>query len=245
MSGKESGTLGVIPPISQGAALFLQALPSFFFLAATAPVGLQEEKGSRLEGTPQWQVKLQKEFSASIKVSRQALCKTRLLARNYLSARLSGAQLTLVSHSKILPSVSHNFSAWISLSNAKRLSYMAQMLSFYQGLVQQLQDYEAMKEDSQFKAQFEELGLYLRDLSHHVNYQISLWGLPLKGHLQDAAKPPQILQHQSQWRNRLEVNYVLRSLKTLLCRVARDFMLLRTKVAAVQSPSPLPDGFQE
>nr|XP_056720259.1 interleukin-27 subunit alpha-like [Euleptes europaea] len=214
-----------------GAALFLQILPNFFFLAATASASLREEKGSGLESTLPWQVKLQKEFGTSLKISRQILCKTGIIARNYLSARLSGAQLPFVSRSSTLPSVSLNFSSWISLSNAERLSHMAKMLSFYRGLVQQLQDYEATREDSKFAAQFEELGLHLRDLSHHVNYQISLWGLPRKDSLEPALEPLQILRHQSQWRNRLEVNYVLSSLQNLLCRVVRDFMLLKRRVA--------------
>ncbi|XP_054851663.1 interleukin-27 subunit alpha-like [Eublepharis macularius] len=213
-----------------GAVLFLQTLPNLFFFAATAPTGLQEEKGSGLTAPP-GQVKLQKEFGISLKISRQILCKIRILTRNYLSARLSGAQLTLVPHSEDLPSVSLNFSSWISLSNDERLSHVAKMLLFYRGLMQQLKDYEAMKEDSKFTAQFEELGWYLRDLSHHVKYQRSLWGMPSQAHLEPTLKPPQIVQHQSQWRNRLEVNLVLRSLKNLLCRIVRDFLLLRTRVA--------------
>ncbi|XP_077169272.1 interleukin-27 subunit alpha [Paroedura picta] len=224
-----------------GAAFFLQTRSSFFFLASSLLLLPQ------LEGIPQWQEKLQKEFTISLKVSRQLLGKTRILARNYLSARLPGAQLTLVSHSEMLPSVSLNFSSWISLSNAERLSHMAQTLSFYRGLLQQLQDYEATKEDSTFTARFEDLSLTLRDLRHHVDYQVSLWGLPRKDDLKDARKPPQILQQQSQWRNRLEIDYVLRSLKNLLSRVVRDFTLLRIRVVqsvptTPEARSPSPDS---
>lgn len=61
--------------------------------------------------------------------------------------------------------------------DAKRMSDMAKMLSLYQGLVHQLKVHESTKEDSAFTHKFEELGLYLRDLSHHVNYQVSAPGI--------------------------------------------------------------------
>uniref|UniRef100_A0ACB8EUZ5 Uncharacterized protein n=1 Tax=Sphaerodactylus townsendi TaxID=933632 RepID=A0ACB8EUZ5_9SAUR len=228
---REQMTRVIKKDVALGAILFLQTLSNLSFLADTAPAGVQEEKGSGLESPPEWQVRLRKEFGTSLKISRQTLCKTSILARHYLSTRLSGAQLPLASSSEKLPSVSLNFSSWISLPNAERLSHMAKMLSYYRGLIQQLREYETTKEDSQFTAQFETLGLYLRDLNHHVNYQMSLWGLHQKDSLGPALEPPQILRHQSQWRNRLEVNYVLNNLKNLLCRVVRDFMLLRRRIA--------------
>ena len=64
--------------------------------------------------------------------------------------------------------------------DAKRLTHLAKMLSFYQDLIQQLKDYEADREDSRFVPQLEDLGFNLRDLSHHVSYQVgllALWGM--------------------------------------------------------------------
>ncbi|XP_063157147.1 uncharacterized protein LOC134495560 isoform X3 [Candoia aspera] len=112
--------------------------------------------------------------------------------------------------------------------DAKRLSQIAETLSFYQGLVQQLTNFEAVKENSKFTPQFEDVNVTLRDLGHQVKYQISLWGLPPKIQPEPI---PQILQHHSQWRNRQEVYIVLHSLKNLLARFARDFLMLRMRVA--------------
>ncbi|KAL7977343.1 hypothetical protein Chor_009292, partial [Crotalus horridus] len=162
--------------------------------------GLQEEKGSGLEATEK-KLDLQKEFSMSLKLSRQLLRKTKDLTRDY---------------------------------DARRLSQIAKTLSFYHGLVQQLRNFEAIKENSEFSSQFEDIDINLRDLSHQVDYQIILCGL--SSNIQPESTP-QILQHHSQWTNRQEVYIVLRSLESFLVRVARDFLMLRMRVPKVASPS--------
>ncbi|KAM6449628.1 interleukin-27 subunit alpha [Liasis olivaceus] len=207
--------------------LLLQILLNFDILLAAPSTGFQEEKGSGLESIPQKQLNLQKEFSISLKLSRQLLHKTKNLTQCYLSDRLPGVQVTLISHLGLLPSTSIDLHTWISLPDAKRLSQIAENLSLYQGLVQQLRNFEAVKENSKFTSQFEDVDVILRDLGHQVNYQISLWGLPSKI---QPVPTPQILQHHSQWRNRQEVYIVLHSLKSLLVRVARDFLMLRMRV---------------
>ncbi|KAJ6654419.1 hypothetical protein lerEdw1_007012, partial [Lerista edwardsae] len=160
------------------------------------------------------------------------------------SQRLPGAQLTFLSHSELLPSTSISVQKWLSLSDAKRLSYMAKMLPFYQELVQQLRAYEASKENSHFLPRFEDISVYLRDLNSHVRYQISLWGLPSEDQPEPTLSPPRILQHESTWRNRQEVYLVLRSLESVLCRIARDFSVLRMRVARQSERVASPSGNQ-
>ncbi|XP_061445811.1 interleukin-27 subunit alpha-like isoform X2 [Rhineura floridana] len=223
-----------------GAALLLQTLLNFDLLVPATSAGLHKEKGSNLEGIPQWRVTLQKEFDSSLRHSRQLLCKTKSLTRHYLSDRLPGVQLTFVQQSRLFSSVSLDLRTWLSLPDVKRLTYMTEMLTFYRGLVQQLSDHEAIKEDSKFVSKFQDLSFSLRDLSRHVSYQISLWGLPSESQPKPTAKPLQILQHQSRWRNRQEVYLTLRSLESFLCRITRDFLLLRIKMAKETSLSMAP-----
>ncbi|CAI5790619.1 Hypothetical predicted protein [Podarcis lilfordi] len=223
-----------------GATLLLQAVLNVdLFIAATA-AGLQGENDSSL--IPQWRLTLQKEFGISLRHSQQLLCKIQTISRRYLSERLSGVQPTSVRSSGQLPSVSLDLRTWLSLPDAKRLTYMSKMLPFYQGLAQQLRDHEATKEDSKFLSNFEDISLSLRDLDHHI----LLWGLPIENEPEPTLKPLRILQHRSWWRNRQEVYVILRSLNSFLCRVTREFSLLRTRVAkdtsfskASKSP-PLP-----
>ncbi|XP_029138860.1 uncharacterized protein LOC114922226 [Protobothrops mucrosquamatus] len=231
--------------------LLLQVLLKFDILLAAPSVGLQEEKGSGLEAAEK-KLDLQKEFSMSLKLSRQLLHKTKDLTRDYESSskketfwfnilgvialldRLSGAEVPFISHLKHLPSTSIDFHTWISLSDARRLSQIAKTLSFYHRLVQQLRNFEAIKENSEFSSQFEDIDINLRDLGHQVDYQITLWGL--SSNIQPESTL-QILQHHSQWTNRQEVYIVLRSLESFLVRVARDFLMLRMRVPKVASPS--------
>ncbi|XP_033026019.1 interleukin-27 subunit alpha isoform X1 [Lacerta agilis] len=239
----------MVPPFPSphnclGATLLLQAILNVDLLIAATTAGLQEENGSSL--IPQWRLTLQKEFGISLRHSRQLLCKIQNLSRRYLSERLPGVQPTSVRSSGQLPSVSLDLRTWLSLPDAKRLTYMSKMLPFYQGLVQQLRDHEATKEDSKFLSNFEDISFSLRDLDHHVRYQILLWGLPIENEPEPTLKPLRILQHQSWWRNRQEVYVILHSLNSFLCRVTREFSLLRTRVAkdtsfakAAKSP-PLP-----
>ncbi|XP_062992947.1 interleukin-27 subunit alpha-like [Elgaria multicarinata webbii] len=222
-----------------GAVLFLQTLLNVDLLAAVSS-GLQEETGSRLESSPQWQVNLQKEFGGSLRLSLQLLRKTKDLTRCYLSIRLPGAQLTLLQHPGVLPAVSLDVYTWLSLPDAKRLSHMAKMLSFYHMITQQLRYHEATKEDSQFLSRFEELSFNLRDLIHHVSYQMSLWGLQPESQPEPTLKPLHILSHHSQWRNRQEVYIILRSLSSFLCRVTRDFVILRKRAVKRTSLSKAP-----
>ncbi|XP_008115728.1 interleukin-27 subunit alpha isoform X2 [Anolis carolinensis] len=213
-----------------GAAFLLQILFSVDLLVAAVPVGLRGEKASGLKSSSEWRANLQKELGSSLKLSRQLLCKTRNLKHLYQSERLPGAHLFLIPHSRRLPSPNLNLSTWLALPDAKRLSHMAEGLSFYQTLVQQLRDHEATKEDFRLLSQLEDLRCNLRDLSHHVSYQISRWELPFENHLEPALQPPQILQHQNQWSNRQEVYLVLRYLENFLCRVTRDFVMLRARL---------------
>ncbi|XP_034992624.1 interleukin-27 subunit alpha-like [Zootoca vivipara] len=223
-----------------GATLLLQAvLNADLLIAAT-----MEENGSSL--IPQWRLTLQKEFGISLRHSLQLLCKIQSLSRRYLSERLPGVQPTSVQSSGKLPSVSIDLRTWLSLPDAKRLTYMSKMLPFYQDLAQQLRDHEATKEDSKFLSNFEDVSLSLRDLNHHVSYQILLWALPIENEPEPTLKPLRILQHRSWWRNRQEMYVILRSLNSFLCRVTREFSVLRTRVVkdtsfskASKSP-PLP-----
>ncbi|XP_063157146.1 uncharacterized protein LOC134495560 isoform X2 [Candoia aspera] len=222
--------VSVTQPIQNSAVLLLllQILLNFDILLAATSTGFQAEKGSGFETILQKQMNLQNEFSSSLKLSRQLLHKTKNLTQYYLSDRLPGVQVILISHLRLLPSINLDLRTWISLPDAKRLSQIAETLSFYQGLVQQLTNFEAVKENSKFTPQFEDVNVTLRDLGHQVKYQISLWGLPPKIQPEPI---PQILQHHSQWRNRQEVYIVLHSLKNLLARFARDFLMLRMRVA--------------
>ncbi|XP_032639528.1 interleukin-27 subunit alpha-like [Chelonoidis abingdonii] len=72
----------------------------------------------------------------------------------------------------------------------------------------------------------EEISLDLRDLMHHIDYQ--MWGsgqpAPL---LPGPPAAPRILQHLSDWSNLQESYLVLRAMETFLGRVVRDFTLLR------------------
>ncbi|KAM3821652.1 interleukin-27 subunit alpha [Vipera latastei] len=212
--------------------LLLQLLLKFDILLGAPSVGIQEEKGSGLEAAEK-KLDLQKEFSMSLKLSRQLLRKTKDLTRYYLLDRLPGTEVPFISHLRHLPSTSLDFHTWISLSDATRLSQIAKTLSFYHGLVQQLRNFEAIKENSEFSPQFEDIDINLRDLGHQVDYQITLWGL--SSNIQPESTP-QILQHHSQWRNRQEVYIVLRSLESFLVRVARDFLMLRMRAPKVASP---------
>ncbi|XP_042329710.1 uncharacterized protein LOC121933787 [Sceloporus undulatus] len=214
-----------------GTALLLQILFNADLLVTAVPAGLHGEESSSLKSTPEWQANLQKELGSSLKLSRQLLCKTRNLRRLYGSEYLPGIRLTLIPHSRLLPSSSLDLHTWINLPDAERLSYIAEKLSFYQTLVQQLKDHESAKEGSRFASQFEDLSCNLRDLSHQVSYQIALWELPSEIQLESTLKPPQILQHQNQWHNDKEVYLILRYLENFLCRVTRDFVMLRARVA--------------
>ncbi|XP_066486429.1 interleukin-27 subunit alpha [Tiliqua scincoides] len=213
------------------AALLLQALLNFGLVIVAVSSALQEAKKPGLASDHHRRVDLQEEFRSNLKLSRQLLYKTRILTRQYLSERLPGVQLTFLSRSELLPSASLSVQNWLSLSVAERLSHMAKMLAFYQELVRQLMAHEAQKENCHFTHRFVELSVFLRDLSSHVSYQISLWGLPLEDQPEPTHSPPQILQHESAWRNRQEVYHVLRSLESVLCRIVRDFEILRVKVA--------------
>ncbi|ETE72674.1 hypothetical protein L345_01469, partial [Ophiophagus hannah] len=213
--------------------LLLQVLLKFDILLAVPSVGLQEEKGSGLETIPEKKLDLQKEFSISLKLSRQLLRKTKALTRSY---------------------------------DAKRLSQIAKTVSFYHKLVQQLTNFEAIKENSKFSSQFEGINVDLRDLGYQVDYQVAYQSfggntdegkmsfgfgciiqfsfyLQIKsGGLSSDIQPistPQILQHHRQWTNRQEVYIVLRSLESFLLRVARDFWMLRMRVPKAASPSKI------
>ncbi|KAH0626575.1 hypothetical protein JD844_001637 [Phrynosoma platyrhinos] len=232
-----------------GTALLLQILFNVDFLVTAVPAGLHGEKSSSLRSTPEWRANLQKELGSSLKLSQQLLRKTRNLKCLYVSEHLSGVRLTLTAHSRLLPASNLDLHTWsrrcllketknktltellwsLFPQDAERLSYIAEKLSFYQTLVQQLK--ELTKDDSRFASQFEDLSYNLRDLSHQVSYQISLWELPLENQLQPTLKPPQILQHQNQWLNHQEVYLILHYLENFLCRVARDFKILRVRVA--------------
>ncbi|XP_060639069.2 interleukin-27 subunit alpha [Anolis sagrei] len=213
-----------------GAALLFQILFNVDLLVAALPTGIHGEKASGLKSSPEWRANLQKELGSSLKLSRQLLCKTRNLKHLYQSERLPGAHLFLIPHSRLLPSPNLNLSTWLTLPDAKRLSHMAEGLSFYQNLVQQLKGHEATKEDFRLLSQLEDLRCNLRDLSHHVSYQISHWELSFENRLEPTLQPPQILRHQNQWSNRQEVYLVLRYLENFLCRVTRDFVMLRVRV---------------
>ncbi|XP_020648510.3 interleukin-27 subunit alpha isoform X1 [Pogona vitticeps] len=209
-----------------GAAFLLQTLLSYYMLAAAVPARPRGDKASTVD----WQANLQKEFRRSVNFSRQLLCKIRVLKHHYLSDRLPGASLTFVTHKGLFSLTSLDLHTWLSLSDAKRLTHLAKMLSFYHDLIQQLKDYEADREDSRFVPQLEDLGFNLRDLSHHVSYQISLWGLPSENNPEPTPEPPQILQSKDQWRNRQEGYIVLRHLESFLCRATRDFWILKDKI---------------
>ncbi|KAK9395479.1 interleukin-27 subunit alpha [Crotalus adamanteus] len=157
--------------------LLLQVLLKFDILLAAPSVGLQEEKGSGLEAAEK-KLDLQKEFIMSLKLSRQLLRKTKDLTRDYLLDHLPGVEVPLISHLRRLPSTSTDFHTWISLSDARRLSQIAKALSFYHGLVQQLRNFEAIKDNSEFSSQFEDIDINLRDLGHQVDYQVAclFWG---------------------------------------------------------------------
>ncbi|XP_058039520.1 interleukin-27 subunit alpha isoform X1 [Ahaetulla prasina] len=228
-----------VPQCTQNSAvllLLLQVLLKFDILLAAPSIGLQEEKGSGLETIPEKKLDLQKEFSMSLKLTRQLLHKTKDLTRYYLLERLPGVEVPLISHLGRLPSTSLDFHTWISLSDARRLLQIAKTVSFYHKLVHQLRNFEAIKENSKFSSQFEDIDVNLRDLGHQVDYQITLWGL--SSDIQPISTP-QILQYRSQWRNRQEVYIVLRSLESFLVRVARDFLMLRLSVPKVASPSKI------
>ncbi|XP_032092142.1 interleukin-27 subunit alpha [Thamnophis elegans] len=214
--------------------LLLQVLLKFDILLAAPSVGLQEEKGSGLETTPEKKLDLQKEFSMSLKLSRQLLRKTKDLTRYYLFDRLPGVEVPHISHLERLPSASLDFHTWLSLSDASRLLQIAKTISFYHKLVQQLRKFEAIKENSKFFSQFEDIDVNLRDLGHQVDYQITLWGLSSDT---QPISIPQILRKRNQWANRQEVYIVLRSLESFLVRVARDFLMLRMRVPKVALPS--------
>ncbi|KAJ7313882.1 hypothetical protein JRQ81_005656 [Phrynocephalus forsythii] len=214
-------------PVRNQAANITETLLSYNMLAASVPARSKRDNASTLERRDN----LQKEFRSSINLSRQLLRKTRNLTRLYHFDRLSGAPLTLVPHSGLFSLTSLDRHAWLSLSDTKRVSHLAKMLSFYHELVQKLKDYEANREDPKFVSQLEHLGFSLRDLSHHVSYQISLLGLPSEDQPEPILRTPQILQNKNEWRNCQEVYTVLRHLENFLCRATRDFWILKDKAA--------------
>ncbi|XP_044303910.1 interleukin-27 subunit alpha [Varanus komodoensis] len=214
----------------RGTSLLLHIVLSSYFHAAFS-VRLQEEKGFGYEATLARQKKLQKEFGSSLKLSRHLLQNTKTLTHLYHSHYLPGVRFDLLPHSEQLPSVSLDLRTWLSLPDAARLSRISKMLPFYQALVQQLSDHEAIKKSSIFVSQFDDLSLNLRDLIHHVNYQISLMDLPAEYQSKATISPAQIHWYHSQWKNHQKIYVILRSLENFLCRVTRDFLMLKIRVA--------------
>ncbi|XP_053871100.1 LOW QUALITY PROTEIN: interleukin-27 subunit alpha-like [Malaclemys terrapin pileata] len=202
-----------------GLALLLQALLGSGLVALGFPAVGQ---GPGFEGAARWGWEMQAEFGSSLKLARKLLAETKILTQQFVSERLAGAKLPfpVLAKSGILPPMSCTAQQWLALPALQRLREMRRALVVFRGYVQILG-----RKDPGLAQGLEEISLDLRDLMHHIDYQV--WGsgqptLPPPG-----PPAPPILQHPSAWSNLQESYLVLRAMETFLGRVVREFTLLR------------------
>ncbi|CAM2114864.1 unnamed protein product [Caretta caretta] len=171
-----------------------------------------------------WGQEMQAEFRSSLKLARKLQAETKILMQLFVSEHLAGAKLPfpVLSKSGLLPPMSLRAQQWLALPALQRLREMRQALVMFRGYMEILGSREQERGDAGLAQGLEEISLDLRDLTHHVDYQV--WGsgqpdLP-------PPAPPRILQHPSEWSNLQESYLVLRAMETFLGRVVRDFTLL-------------------
>ncbi|XP_067420003.1 interleukin-27 subunit alpha isoform X1 [Emydura macquarii macquarii] len=209
-----------------GLALLLQALlssrlPGLGFPAAWRSPGA--------DGTTRWGLEMQAEFGSSLKLSRKLLAETKILTRLFVSERLANAQLPFLPTSGFLPPVSLRSQQWLALPALARLREMRRGLLVFRGYVEVLGRREQELGDPGLARRLQEIDLDLRDLTHHIDYQVWGSGWP-------ALPPPPLpraLQHVSEWSNLQESYLILRALETFLGRAVRDFTHLRLGVTGV------------
>ncbi|XP_050808383.1 interleukin-27 subunit alpha-like isoform X2 [Gopherus flavomarginatus] len=199
--------------------LLLQALLSSGLPALGFPAAGQ---GPGFNGVARWGREMQAEFGSSLKLARKLLVETKILTQQFVSERLAGAKLPFPSLSKsgLLPPTSHTAQQWLALPALQRLREMRGALVAFQGYVEVLG-----RRDPGLALGLEEISLDLRDLTHHVDYQVCGSGQPAP-RLPGPPAAPRILQHPSEWSNLQESYLVLRAMETFLGRVVRDFTLL-------------------
>ncbi|XP_039394266.1 interleukin-27 subunit alpha-like [Mauremys reevesii] len=203
-----------------GLALLLQALLSSGLPALGFPAAGQ---GPGFDGAARWGREMQAEFGSSLKLARKLLVETKILTQQFVSERLAGAKLPFpgLSNSGLLPPTSRTAQQWLALPALRRLREMRRALGLFRGYVEVVG-----RREPGLARGLHEISLDLRDLMHHVDYQVGGSGQPAP---QPPGPPgaPRILQHPSDWSNLQESYLVLRAMETFLGRVVRDFTLLR------------------
>ncbi|CAM4566447.1 unnamed protein product [Lepidochelys olivacea] len=208
-----------------GLMLLLQALLSSRLPVLGFPVA---GRGPGPGRAASWGQEMQAEFRSSLKLGRKLQAETKILMQLFVSEHLAGAKLPfpVLSKSGLLPPMSLRAQRWLALPALQRLREMRQALVMFRGYMEILGSREQERGDAGLAQGLEEISLDLRDLTHHVDYQV--WGsgqpdLP-------PPAPPRILQHPSEWSNLQESYLVLRAMETFLGRVVRDFTLLHMGV---------------
>ncbi|TFJ96104.1 Interleukin-27 subunit alpha [Platysternon megacephalum] len=203
-----------------GLVLLLQALLSSGLLALGFPAAGQ---GPGFDGDARWGREMQVEFGSSLKLARKLLAETKILTQRFVSERLAGAKLPfpILAKSGLLPPTSRTAQQWLALPALQRLREVRRALVVFRGYAEVLG-----RRDPGLAQGLEEIGLDLRDLMHHVDYQV--WGSgPPAPPPPGPPAAPRILQHPSDWSNLQESYLVLRAMETFLGRVVREFTLLR------------------
>ncbi|XP_044869317.1 interleukin-27 subunit alpha-like isoform X2 [Mauremys mutica] len=159
-----------------GLALLLQALLSSGLPALGFPAAGQ---GPGFDGAARWGREMQAEFGSSLKLARKLLVETKILTQQFVSERLAGARLPFpgLSNSGLLPPTSRTAQQWLALPALRRLREMRRALGLFRGYVELVG-----RREPGLARGLQEIGLDLRDLMHHVDYQPGCLGsLPARG----------------------------------------------------------------
>ncbi|XP_074852228.1 interleukin-27 subunit alpha [Carettochelys insculpta] len=145
---------------------------------------LQAVLGSRLLGVPvagpgprcAWGMR--SEFGNSVKLARKLLAETKIVTRRFVSERLAGAKLPFLPSPGLLPPISLRAQTWLALPAVQRLLAMRQALGVFRAHLAVVGRREQETGGPHLAQALEDIGLDLRDLAHHIDYQLQGCGPP-------------------------------------------------------------------